>query len=80
MTAEPEQHLFLSKWRALEFALPIVRMTNTGITSVIYANGEETKRSGLFVEEVQDIELHTSVREKTLFQKFITRKHMFVME
>ena len=70
MTAEPEQHLFLSKWRALEFALPIVRMTNTGITSVIYANGEETKRSGLFVEEVQDIELHTSVREKTLFQKF----------
>jgi apolipoprotein N-acyltransferase len=69
-TAEPEQHLFLSKWRALEFSLPIVRMTNTGITSVIYANGDETERSGLFVEAVQDLDLKSSVREKTPFQKF----------
>jgi apolipoprotein N-acyltransferase len=28
-TAEPWQHLFLSKWRALEFQLPIIRSTNT---------------------------------------------------
>ena len=69
-TAEPYQHLFLSKWRALEFQLPIIRMTNTGVTSVIYANGDETKRSDLFVEAVQDIELKTSVREKTIFQRF----------
>jgi len=43
-TAEPYQHLFLSKWRALEFSLPIIRSTNTGITSVIYPNGSESKR------------------------------------
>jgi apolipoprotein N-acyltransferase len=69
-TAEPYQHLFLSKWRALEFQLPIIRMTNTGVTSIIYANGEETPRSDLFVEAVQDLELVTSVREKTIFQRF----------
>lgn len=69
-TAEPEQHLFLAKWRALEFELPIVRMTNTGITSIIYPNGSETKRSKLFEKVIQDVELFTAKREKTIFQKF----------
>ncbi|WP_127718079.1 apolipoprotein N-acyltransferase [Halobacteriovorax sp. HLS] len=69
-TAEPFQHLYLSKWRALEFQLPIIRMTNTGITSVIYANGDETKRSEQFVEEVQDLQLLSSKRYKTPFQKY----------
>ncbi|OUR98583.1 apolipoprotein N-acyltransferase [Halobacteriovorax marinus] len=68
-TAEPEQHLFLAKWRALEFQLPIVRMTNTGITSIIYPNGSETKRSKLFEIAVQDVEISTDKREKTVFQK-----------
>lgn len=70
VTAEPEQHLFLSKWRALEFNLPIIRMTNTGITSVIYPDGSESERSKLFVEEVQDIEFNISKRERTPFQRF----------
>jgi apolipoprotein N-acyltransferase len=43
-TAEPYQHLFLSKWRALEFQLPIIRSTNTGISSVIFPDGSESKR------------------------------------
>jgi apolipoprotein N-acyltransferase len=43
-TAEPYQHLFLSKWRALEFQLPIIRSTNTGISSVTYPDGTESKR------------------------------------
>ena len=46
-TAEPLQHLFLSKWRALEFQLPIIRSTNTGITSVIFPDGSESKRLGV---------------------------------
>mgnify|MGYP003574887861 CR=1 FL=1 len=46
-TAEPYQHLFLGKWRALEFQLPIIRSTNTGITSVIFADGSESKRLGI---------------------------------
>lgn len=43
-TAEPRQHLFLAKWRALEFNMPIVRSTNTGITSVVYPDGTESER------------------------------------
>jgi apolipoprotein N-acyltransferase len=46
-TAEPSQHLFLSKWRALEFQLPIIRSTNTGISSVIYPDGSESRRLGI---------------------------------
>ena len=34
-SAEPYQHRFLAHWRALEFNLPIIRMTNTGISSVL---------------------------------------------
>lgn len=69
-TAEPEQHLFLSKWRALEFDIPIVRMTNTGITSVIYQDGSETERSALFKEVVQDVQIKTKKREKTIYQEY----------
>jgi apolipoprotein N-acyltransferase len=43
-TAEPYQHLFLAKWRALEFQMPIIRSTNTGITSVIFQDGSESSR------------------------------------
>lgn len=69
-TAEPLQHLFLAKWRALEFNIPIVRMTNTGITSVIYQDGSESKRSQIFKQEVQDIKLETQAREKTIYQEY----------
>lgn len=39
---EPYQHKFLASWRALEFGIPIIRSTNTGITSVIYPDGSES--------------------------------------
>lgn len=45
-TVEPEQHLFLTRWRALEFGLPILRSTNSGISSYIDALGRETTRLG----------------------------------
>lgn len=69
-TMEPYQHLFLSKWRALEFNIPIVRSTNTGITSVIYPNGLESVRSGLFKEENLDITLELKDRQSTIYQRF----------
>ena len=67
-TSEPHQHLALAKWRAIEFDLPIVRMTNTGITSVIYADGTESKRLQVNEENKMDITLYTKDRDKTLFQ------------
>lgn len=69
-TAEPLQHLFLAKWRALEFQMPILRMTNTGITSVIYPNGQESKRLGVFQQDILDYQLTTATINPTLFQKW----------
>lgn len=67
-TAEPHQHLFLSKWRALEFNLPLIRSTNTGITTVIYPDGSETKRLGVGEKTFLDLDLEIGTRTKTLFQ------------
>lgn len=69
-TAEPYQHRFLAHWRALEFNRPIVRVTNTGITSVLYPDGSESENLGLFKEGVLDIVLKTTANPPTtIFSK-----------
>lgn len=69
-TMEPHQHLFLSKWRAMEFNIPIIRSTNTGITSVIYPNGLESPRTKLFEAENLDLTLNLKTRRSTIYQRF----------
>lgn len=70
-TAEPYQHLFLSKWRALEFNLPIIRITNTGISSVIYPDGSESERLLIGEEKVLDTKLKLNKQSSaTIYQKF----------
>ncbi|MFZ4712374.1 MAG: apolipoprotein N-acyltransferase [Bacteriovoracaceae bacterium] len=69
-TAEIEQHLFLAKWRALEFGLPIVRSTNTGITSVIYPDGSESNRLPIYEKVVLDHQLKVPVYKKTLYLRY----------
>lgn len=69
-TAEPYQHLFLSKWRALEFNLPLIRSTNTGITTVVYPDGSESKRLLISEKTYLDVDLEIAPRTKTLFQIF----------
>lgn len=54
-TAEPFQHLFLAKWRAIEFQIPLLRSTNNGITSLIYPDGSESKR--LHYNEIKKLDL-----------------------
>lgn len=68
-TAEPFQHLFLTKWRALELNLPVVRSTNTGITTIIYPNGSESNRLGVGEKNYIDLDLDIKEREKTIYQK-----------
>lgn len=68
-TAEPYQHLFLSKWRALEFNLPLLRSTNTGITSVIYPDGSESRRLRINEVGTLDLSLKVSDGEATFYQK-----------
>lgn len=67
-TAEPEQHLFLSKWRALEFQMPIIRSTNTGITSVIFQDGSESKRLGIGEVGKLDVNLPVGEPKATVYQ------------
>ncbi len=69
-TSEPLQHLFLSKWRSLEFNIPILRMTNTGITSVLYPDGTESKRTTIYKREIFDTTIKLNDKQKTFFQKY----------
>lgn len=69
-TAEPHQHLFLSKWRALEFRLPIVRSTNTGITSVIFPDGSESNRLEVGRQGILDVNVHVGTGEATMYQLY----------
>lgn len=69
-TMEPEQHLFLAKWRALEFNIPIIRATNTGISSLILPDGSEPIRLGILKTGNLDYSFSTFKSAPTLFQKF----------
>jgi apolipoprotein N-acyltransferase len=42
---EPFQHLYMTAARAVEFRRPLIRATNTGISTVILANGDFLERS-----------------------------------
>lgn len=46
-TFEPHQHLYMTLARAIEFRVPLVRSTNTGITTAISAGGVIAKKSPL---------------------------------
>jgi apolipoprotein N-acyltransferase len=69
-TAEPHQHLFLAKWRAIEFNLPLIRSTNTGITTIIMPDGSESPRLTFEEKKVLDVEMKMFTRESTIYQKF----------
>jgi len=69
-TMEPEQHLFLQRWRALEFNLPIIRSTNTGISVVVSPYGADVKRLKLGQTGNLDVSLKMGLNKTTIFQKF----------
>ena len=67
---EPRQHLFMTLARALEVRRPLLRSTNTGITTAILANGE------ILAQSPQDEEWFDLFRlryrrhpEATIYQK-----------
>ena len=67
-TSEPWQHKFLAHWRSLEFQIPIVRMTNTGVSSVLYPDGSESKHIPLFQPGSLDFILKTNGKQETFYQ------------
>lgn len=69
-TIEPFQHLFLSHWRSLEFQVPIIRSTNTGITSALYPDGSESPRLLTGEEKYIDIKIPLRPTSITPYQKY----------
>jgi apolipoprotein N-acyltransferase len=73
-TVEPEQHLFLARWRSIEFNLPILRSTNTGISTYINQNGKEIKRLEYGTTGNLDLSLdlqkNVSEKDSTFYQNF----------
>jgi apolipoprotein N-acyltransferase len=47
---EPHQHLYMTLARAIEVRRPLVRSTNTGITTVVLASGDVLEKSPIGVE------------------------------
>ncbi len=69
-TAEPYQHLFLARWRALEFSMPIVRATNTGISAIINRYGEILKYTEINSQENLDFSLPLFDHQPSLYQLY----------
>lgn len=68
---EPYQHLFMTLARALEIRRPLVRSTNTGISTAILANGEILEMSPLHREWAGVLELqYVSKAPQTFFMGF----------
>jgi apolipoprotein N-acyltransferase len=67
-TAEPWQHLFLTRWRALEFRRPIIRSTNTGITTVIDEKGNFSTYLPVNDQNILDITLNLHSHPITFYQ------------
>ena len=69
-TSEPEQHLFLSRWRPIEFGIPLIRSTNTGISTVIYTNGNTSKRLEYGTEGNLDVFVPIGQGNRTPFSQY----------
>ena len=69
-TFEPYQHLYMTFARAIEVRIPILRSTNTGISSAILADGTILKKSPQKQEWVYDFEIsYNKERTSTIFSK-----------
>lgn len=69
--AEPFQHQFMTLARAVEVRLPLVRSTNTGISSAILANGEVLENSPINKAWAHTYEIpYKQNPTKTLYTQF----------
>jgi apolipoprotein N-acyltransferase len=65
----PWQHLWLARFRAIETRRSLLRVTNTGVTSLINAKGEITQVLPTFTEAVMQSELEVLTSE-TYYVRF----------
>jgi apolipoprotein N-acyltransferase len=68
---EPYQHLMMTLARAVEVRRPLVRATNTGISTVVLANGDVLERSPTRSKWAKSFDVpYYSQPKQTIFQKW----------
>jgi apolipoprotein N-acyltransferase len=65
---EPQLHLALTTFRAIENRIPIFRATNTGISAVILPDGTISQATSLFTEEILNARIPIIEPMPTLFK------------
>lgn len=69
-TFEPRQHMYMTLARAIELRLPLVRSTNTGITTAIDPQGNQTVMSPMNKEWTKVLKVNGhELPPSTLYQK-----------
>lgn len=70
-SAGPKHHLFLTRWRAIEFKTPIIRANNSGVSTIIYSDGSLGKRIAYNTSDYLDISFKVdSKRRPTIYQNY----------
>lgn len=72
-TVAIDQHLHISRMRALEMGRPMLRATNTGATAVINAKGEVTDRLPSAVEGALTADVHGVHGTTTPYAQWVSR-------
>jgi apolipoprotein N-acyltransferase len=54
---EPQLHLALTTFRSIETRLPMLRSTNTGISTLILPDGEITQPTGIGTQEIMNVSI-----------------------
>jgi apolipoprotein N-acyltransferase len=71
-TFESYQHLYMTLMRSIEFRRPMIRVTNTGISSVITANGDVTEMSPQKKEWAKTVTVpYLKNAPKTIYARFL---------
>ena len=69
--SEPKQHLMMTLARAIEVRLPLIRATNTGISTVILPDGSILEQSKVYSESTHTFDIPITKNKKaTFYQKF----------
>ncbi len=66
----PYQHYSITRFRAAEMGMPIVRVANTGISALIDPYGRTVAQLNLGVEGVLDVGLPARLAERTVYARY----------
>ncbi len=68
-TFGPYQHFMISKIKAIEYGLPVIRVANTGLSAIINAYGDVIKTATINTEAVIDGVLPSKLKNPTVYYR-----------